>query len=74
MTEDMTKDLKTDVKTIEFYGKLAQEEIDKIESDKAAFGRRMKMPDKGELKEGCPYGSIRYGAFDKFKPAGGGEK
>ncbi len=60
---------------IEFYGKLTQEEINKIESGKAEFGRRMKMPDKGtEDKEGCPYGSIRYGAFDKFPPSGGGEK
>lgn len=40
-----------------------------------AFCRRMKMPDKGtEKKEGCPYGSIRYAAFDKFPPSGGGEK
>ncbi len=41
----------------------------RIEIAKARFGRRMKMPNKGtEPKEGCPYGSIRYGAFDKFKP------
>ncbi len=47
----------------------------RIESAKARFGRRMKMPNNGtEQKEGCPYGGIRYGAFDKFRPAGGGEK
>ncbi len=39
------------------------------ESAKMRFGKRMKMPNKGtEPKEGCPYGGIRYGAFDKFKP------
>jgi len=62
---------------IEFYGKLTQEEIDRIKNDSAkmAFCRRMKMPDKEtEPKEGCPYGSLRYAAFDKFRPAGGGEK
>ncbi len=52
-----------------------KEEIDRIEAGKAEFVRRMKSPNRGtEPKEGCPYGSIRYGAFDKFRPAGGGEK
>jgi len=55
--------------TIEFYGKLTQEELDKIEAGKAEFGRKMKMPDKGtEPKEGCPYGGIRYSDQDKFLP------
>ncbi len=41
----------------------------RIESAKARFGRRMKSPKRlTEPKEGCPYGSIRYGDFDKFKP------
>lgn len=40
-----------------------------VEAAKMEFCRRMKMPNKGtESKEGCPYGGIRYGAFDKFKP------
>lgn len=63
--------------TIEFYGKEVKKELDRIEIEKAKmeFCRRMKMPDKGtEDKEGCPYGSIRYAAFDKFRPTGGGEK
>ena len=94
--------------TVDFYGKLTQEELDKIDQSKGeifldfpcpkcdgeveheincpdgipfndekkmTFCRRMKMPDTGtEPKEGDPYGSIRYAAFDKFKPAGGGEK
>ncbi len=54
---------------------LSQRPASEIESAKMEFCRRMKMPNKGtEQKEGCPYGSVRYGAFDKFKPAGGGEK
>ncbi len=54
---------------------LTPKELNDIQVRKMAFCRRMKMPNKGtEPKEGCPYGSIRYGAFDKFKPAGGGEK
>ena len=47
----------------------------KNETDKARFGRRMKMPDKGtENKEGHPYGDIQYASWEKFSPSGGGEK
>ncbi len=67
MTEDMTKDLKTDAKTIEFYGKLTQEEIDHIESAKMEFCRRMKMPNT-ELKEGTGFGDLPYAPWEKFKP------
>ena len=47
----------------------------KNEEAKMAFGRRMKSPKRlTEPKDGSPYGDIRYGAFDKFPPSGGGEK
>ena len=53
----------------EFYKTKIQEELDRIEADKARFGRRMKMPDKGtEPTEGHPYGDLRYAEFDKFRP------
>jgi len=59
----------------EFYKTKIQEELDRIEAEKAEFGRRMKSPNKGtEAKDGSPYGDIRYADFEKFKPAGGGEK
>jgi len=54
---------------IEFYGKLTQEEIDRIESAKAEFGRRMKSPKKvTEPKEGTGFGDLRYAAWEKFFP------
>jgi len=59
----------------EFYKTKIQEELDRIEAAKMAFSRKMKSPKRiTEAKEGSPYGDIRYAAFDKFKPAGGGEK
>lgn len=59
----------------EFYKTKIQEELDRIEAEKARFGRRMKSPKRlTEPKEGSPYGDLRYAAFDKFRPAGGGEK
>ena len=52
-----------------------QKEFNDIEARKMEFCRRMKSPERlTEPKEGCPYGSVRYAAFEKFKPAGGGEK
>ncbi len=55
--------------TIDFYGKLTQEEIDKIESDRMAFCLRMKSP-KGltELKEGTGFGDLPYAPWEKFPP------
>lgn len=59
----------------EFYKAKIQEELDRIEDDKARFGRRMKMPDTGtEKKEGSPYGDIRYSDQEKFRPAGESKK
>lgn len=55
--------------TIEFYGKLTKEEIDKIESARMEFCRRMKMPDKGTVSiEGRGLGDLPYAPWEKFKP------
>ena len=54
---------------------LIQKELDDIESARMEFCRRMKSPERlTEPKEGTGYGDIRYASFEKFKPAGGGEK
>ena len=53
----------------------AQKTIKDSEASKMAFCRKMRSPKRlTEPKEGSPYGDIRYGAFDKFSPSGGGEK
>ncbi len=53
----------------EFYKTKIQEEIDRIESAKAEFGRRMKSPNRlTEPKEGTGFGDLRYAPWEKFKP------
>ncbi len=55
--------------TIECYRKLNQDELNKIESLKMRFCRRMKSPKRlTEPKEGTGFGDLRYAEFDKFKP------